>query len=126
MGESEPIERAFQEIREELFRNHAAEFTGDFKISIEKPSPYQDVEVYPSVLHQLQGQITRNIQLSKEEIETTKERILKTFCNYYWKSEHRKNPDYLFSNCGKYWDFLCKVDKTISLGNLDFLSIIIA
>lgn len=115
-GEREPIERAFQEIRESLFRNNATRITGDFKITMEKPYPGQDVKVYDSFLNQIQGQVIRNIELPEKEIEAAKERILRTLRDYYWRSKDSSPFSFL-----KYRDFLYKVHSTLSLGNLDFL-----
>lgn len=120
-GKIEPIESRFQEIRETLFRCCVNKFTGSFKIDINHPYPSKGAKVYDSFLNQIQGQITRNIALSEEEIKTTKEQILDAFTQYQWASERRNNPENLTSNFSKYFEFLHKVQESLSLGNLFFL-----
>jgi ABC-type multidrug transport system ATPase subunit len=120
-GKIEHIESRFQKIRESLFRCYGNKFTGNFKIDINHPYPSNGAKVYDSFLNQIQGQITRNIALSEEEIKTTKEQILDVFTQYKWALERRNDPEYLIFDSSKYFEFLHKVRESLSLGNLDFL-----
>ena len=114
----------FYKIREKIFHNHCNEISNNFLFNIEIPYLNPGTKIYETFLKSVQGQIINNLHLSDDEVVEIKNEILSVFNSYVIISNQKDKPvDYwtTSSYTRKCEQFISEVERTISLGNLNFL-----